>query len=58
MPSSNAKKLCRFYEYQVEEEHQQKALRDVRHGNVWSGFRAITSSHGVPHIDNARGMFY
>ena len=52
------KKQCRFYEYQVEEEHQQKELRNVRYSNVWSGFRATTSSHGVPHIDNARGMFF
>ena len=48
-------KRYNFYEFQVEDEHQGKDLNTVKAGEVWSGFKAVTSAHGVPHVNNARG---
>jgi hypothetical protein len=45
----------RFYQAQVEEEHRDKGLRELRPGEVWGGFKAVTSAHGIPHVNNARG---
>ena len=45
----------RFYQVQVEEEHQDKKIRNLKAGHVWGGFKAVTSAHGIPHVNNARG---
>ena len=48
--------LSRFkYMFHTTEEHYDLASRDVRPGHIWGGIRAHTTSHGIPHIDNARG---
>ena len=51
------RKCGRLYEVQCEERHQKKRLSELQSKHILSGFKAVTTAHAIPHVNNARGNY-
>ena len=49
--------LC-DYQFHTTEEHFDTPKEQIGVGAIWGGLKAHTTSHGIPHVDNARGTLW